>query len=258
MKEEIKKRESFKTVESLRGFPFDSFSKLKMLYLSREIDISVNREVSRNWTSQKTSTNLKVIFWSTLPIIVMLSFVVFIITTKSWLLLPLLFLFLIVYKLSFLIINLNRGSAFGAILIMLIFFIGIITTKLWLILFAVSVFFIYYSAKNWQLLMAKGLIEDSLDNELLFRKLWAKNDISIWLKNGNSYWGAWKKEGNNFFYYNFEESGELVIPIKNPLNKIEKLKIAPEKIIKVLGLVKVEIGLVCPARNSFFNQHLGS
>jgi len=187
-----------KRVEELEHFPFESFDELKKRVNEGVANLGVDRSVALQWIQNGVHSTgwqrTQALFLASLTFIVPIGLIVYIVITKTWLLLLALPLLLI----GFFIFHPSQAMMLGPIrsgLILLTFgglIWGFVNGIGWLTAYAQRT--IYRKAVD-------GLLRAVIQHEDLLCILWSGNALNVTMYNGDSYWSRWKTEGGKNTHY---------------------------------------------------------
>lgn len=212
-KTENKSEAKPKQVEELKHFPFKNFEELKKAGMDRAANIAIDREVALEWVKRRMKDipipppwlKFQVTFLASLTFIVPIGFIIYVITTQSWLLLlalPVLWFGFTTFHNRYLQVSIKN------VLIVLTYgglAWGLINEINWLIAITLSLAVLFYSIRGIYPKAVNGLIKVALQHEELFCFLWYKGALSVKFNNGNSYWTDWKIEDEKNIHYDNEE-----------------------------------------------------
>lgn len=187
-------------VEELEQFPFKNFDELKKRVNEGVANLGVDRSAALQWIQngiystkwQRTSA----LFLGSLTFIVPIGLIVYIILTKTWLLLLALPLLLI----GFFIFHPGQAMLLGPIrsgLILLTFgglIWGFINGISWLTALTLSLAILWYAQRTIYRKAVDGLLRAAIQHEDLLCILWSSNALNVTMYNGDSYWSKWKTE----------------------------------------------------------------
>lgn len=200
-----------KRVEDLSNFPFNNFSELKKASIEGVANVGVDRGIALKWahngiySSSWIRTQSLVLAF--LPIVAVIAFLIYIIATKSWLLL----LFLPVLLVCFFIFHPSSAMTFGFIrtaligLVFIAFAWSLISDITWLTALTLTLLIIWYAQRTIYKKAINGLIKAVLEHEDLLCLLWSGRVLNIGFYNGNSYWVDWKTEDGQSIHYDNKE-----------------------------------------------------
>ena len=207
MKKEQEQKPKPKHVEELEHFPFKSFDELKKRVNEGVANLGVDRSAALQWVQNGIySTGWQrayALFLGSLTFIVPIGLVVYIVMTKTWLLLLALPLLLI----GFFIFHPGQAMLLGPIrsgLILLTFgglIWGFINSIGWLTALTLSLAILWYAQRTIYRKAVDGLLRASIQHEDLLCILWSGNALNVTMYNGDSYWSRWKTEGGKSTHY---------------------------------------------------------
>ncbi len=206
-KQQTNQKPKPKHVEELEYFPFKSFDELKKRVNEGVANLGVDRSAALQWIQNGIySTGWQrayALFLGSLTFIVPIGLIVYIVITKTWLLLLALPLLLI----GFFIFHPGQAMLLGPIrsgLILLTFgglVWGFINGIGWLTALALSLAILWYAQRTIYRKAVDGLLRAAIKHEDLLCILWSGNALNITMYNGDSYWSKWKTEGGKSTHY---------------------------------------------------------
>lgn len=212
MKKEQEQRPKPKHVEELEHFPFKNFDELKKRVSEGVANLSVDRSAALQWIQNGIYSSgwqrAQALFLASLTFIVPIGLIVYIVITKSWLLLLALPLLLI----GFFIFHPSQAMMLGPIrsgLILLTFgglAWGFINEINWLIALTLSLVILWYAQRTIYRKAVDGILRATLEHEDLLCILWSGNALSVTMYNGDNYWFRWKTEGGKSTHYNTDNA----------------------------------------------------
>lgn len=206
-KSKNQKEQKPRRVEELQHFPFKSFDELKKKISEGVANAGVNRSVALQWIQNGIYSSgwqrAQALFLATLPFIVAIGFVVYVIATKSWFLLlalPVLLIgFFVFHPSSAMIFGFIRSGLIGLTIIGLIW--GFINGIGWLTVLTLSLTIIWYAQRTIYRKAVSEMIRAAIDHEDLLCILWNSNSLNVRLYNGDNYWFRWKTENGKNTHY---------------------------------------------------------
>ena len=144
-----------------------------------------------------------------LTFIVPIGLIVYIVVTKTWLLLlalPLLLIGFLIFHpgLAKLLGSVRGGLIFRGGLILLTFgglIWGFINGIGWLTALTLSLAILWYAQRTIYRKAVDGLLRAAIEHEDLLCILWSGNALNITMYNGDSYWSKWKTESGKSTHY---------------------------------------------------------
>ena len=204
---EEKKEQKPKRVEELKHFPFKNFDELKKRLDEGIANLVVDRGIALQWILRGIySTGWQrayALFLCWLTYIIPIGLIIYIIVTKTWLLLLALPLLLI----GFLIFHPGQAMLLGAIRsgLILLTFVGLVWGFIngisWLTALTLSLAILWYAQRTAYRKAVDGLARAAIQHEDLFCILWSTNALIVRIHNGNSYSSKWKTEGGKTTHY---------------------------------------------------------
>jgi hypothetical protein len=196
-----------KRVEELEHFPFESFDELKKRVNEGVANLGVDRSVALQWIQNGVHSTgwqrTQALFLASLTFIVPIGLIVYIVITKTWLLLLALPLLLI----GFFIFHPSQAMMLGPIrsgLILLTFgglIWGFVNGIGWLTALTLSLAILWYAQRTIYRKAVDGLLRAVIQHEDLLCILWSGNALNVTMYNGDSYWSRWKTEGGKNTHY---------------------------------------------------------
>lgn len=193
-----------KTVEELEHFPFKSFDELKKQVSEGLVGISIDRNATLQWIQNGIYSSkwqrTQALLLASLTFIVPIGLIVYIIITKTWLLLlalPLLWIGFSIFQ------NIYLGSIrnFFAFIVFIILILGFINEISWLTAISLSLMILWYSQWAIYRKAMNGLFRAVMQHEDLLCILWNGNGLNITMQNGDNYWLKWKTEEGKLIHY---------------------------------------------------------
>ncbi len=190
--------EKIKKVEELQNFPFHNFTELNKAIAEGNTKASVDSTLAVLWTRNgiysPTQLSNKITFLIALPILSMIGFIIYAITTRNW------FLFLALPFFWSAPSTLLFMPWIRALVILGLAW-GIISQATWLILLALIFEIIWYANRTIDRKAADGLNSVLWEHEDLLCQVWNNKGLKITLPNGNVYTLDFKIEAGKFISY---------------------------------------------------------
>jgi hypothetical protein len=212
--------ETITSVEDLSNFPFSTFEEFKKSVITGVVRPGVDRGVAYRWAGggihAPKSLNLQVTLLAFLPFLAAIGFIVFIVVTKSWLML----LTLPVLLIAFFVFHPSSAMIFGAIrsafigLSIIGFLYAWFSGKNSLMALTLSLVIIWYSQRRIYNQSVKHLIDAITQHEDLLCLIWQAKAMNLAFSNGNEYWGGWKVENGETTHYEKEGASPKPTPKK--------------------------------------------
>lgn len=194
-------------VEELNHFPFNNFREFRKAILEGGVQLGVDRGSALHWAQNGVYAprflRLQTNFFAFLPFIALIGFVIWVLISKSWLML----LGLPVFLIAFFLFHPSSAPIFGVIRTSLIglSFIGLIYAfligKPWLLALCITLIVIWYAVTTAYKIAINHLIKTALDHEDLLCILWQSKYLNVRFLNENSYWVDYKIENGESIYY---------------------------------------------------------
>ena len=198
------KEQKPKRVEELKNFPFKDFDELKKRVSEGVANLGVDRSAALQWIQNGIYSSkwqrVQALFLASLTFIVPIGLIVYIVITKTWLLLLTLPLLLIGF---FIFQNIYLGPIRN--IFALIAFVGLVWGFIngigWLTAFTLALMILWYSQWAIYRKAVNGLLRATMQHEDLLCILWNGNGLNVTMYNGDSYWFRWKTEGGKSTHY---------------------------------------------------------
>jgi len=194
-------------VEELEFFPFKDFKEFRKAYFEGIMQPGVDRGIALNWAQggiyASNFLRIQAMFLAFLPFIAAISFVIYAIVSKSWLLLFALPVLLI----GFFLFHPSAAMVFGFIrsIFMFLTFAGfvwaLLTGKPGLLALTIALLVIWYAQKTIYNKAVSSLIIAAAEHEDLLCLLWQGKALNIRFYNGDTYWSDWKIENGQSIHY---------------------------------------------------------
>jgi len=189
------------SVEELPNFPFPSFAKYSEANASGDAWLSADRAFALRWTQAggyaPRSTQILTSIFTWLPIFGALSYFIWIIGSKSWIMLVTLPLLLVGYA----VYHPGLGSLLGPIRTLLIgltfvgLFYGLLANKPHVLALCAALSLVWYGIRQSYTLSIRCLTRAASLNEKMFCALWQDEKLSVVMRNGDQYWKSFKVVG---------------------------------------------------------------
>jgi len=194
-------------VEEFPNFPFTDFRQLRVALASGFAHLAVDRRLALTWAQGGPYASSRVRYITTLttwlPMLSALGFIIWVIVSKSWLMLFALPLWIIGYV----VYHPGIGSFFGPIRTLLIgltffgFVYGLLTSRPRMAALCAGLVLIWYGIRVTYSLSVGNLIRAASSHEDLFCALWQDEKMSIEMKNGDRYLKTYKVMNGEFVHY---------------------------------------------------------
>lgn len=207
----MEKEQKPKRVEELEHFPFKSFDEFKKRVNEGIANLSVDRNAALQWIQNGIYSTgwqrAQALFLLSLNLIAPIGLIIYIVVTKTWLLLlalPLLVIGFFLFHPGATILGPIRSGfillTFGGLIW------GIINTNSWLIALTSSLAILWYAERALYRKAIDGLLNATMQHEDLLCVLWNGNVLSIVMYNGDSYQPKWKTENGKSTYYDVSKT----------------------------------------------------
>lgn len=198
-------------VDDLCNFPFKTFQEFKKANMDGLAQPGVDRSVALNWVQKGIYAprimRIQSLLLSFLPYIAVLGFIIWVIASKSWLMLFAIPVFLI----AFFVFHPSSAMTFGIIRNILIgmSFIGLlyacIVNVQGLLALCLTLVLIWYAQSAVYKKAINCLTKAVSEHEDLLCGLWQGKAMNVMFSNGDSYCTDWKIENGQTKYYKNDE-----------------------------------------------------
>ncbi len=215
-------------VELLQRFPFNNFEDFRKSIITSSARIGVDRGVAYRWAGggihASGSLKIQVTLLALLPFLTAISYVVYLVVTKNWLLL----LTVPVLLIAYFVFHPSSAAIFGVIRSLFIglsflgLFYALFSDRNGLLAFTLSLIIIWYSERKVYQQSVKHLIDAITQHEDLLCIMWQIKSMNIVFPNGNEYWGDWKVENGQTYYYKQADEIEYATSTQKTVTKNTK------------------------------------
>ena len=202
-----KEAKKIKRVEELDNFPFKTFQEFRSANLEGVAQPGVTRSVALHWAQSGIYApgilRAQTVVLMLLPYIAALGFVIWVLVSKSWLMLLalpfLLIAFFLFHPSAAMVFGIVRSGFIGLSLVGLVY--AFMTNKPGLLALCLNLFVIWYVQKTIYRTAVNYLTKAVSEHEDLLCILWQSKALNVKFFNGNRYRVDWKTEDGQSVHY---------------------------------------------------------